>query len=85
MERLFRWTFRIVVAVLVLVGVAVGTLVWLASRSLPEYDATQPVAGLAAPTEIVRNTHNVPHIFAQSDADAFFALDMPMHRTGCGR
>ena len=74
MERLFRWTLRLLTAALVAGAVAIGTLVWLASRSLPEYDETQVVAGLTAPVEIVRNTHNVPHVFAASDADVFFGL-----------
>ncbi|MEM7489476.1 MAG: penicillin acylase family protein, partial [Pseudomonadota bacterium] len=74
MERLFRWTFRLVAGALVLAGVALGAALWLASRSLPDYDATRSVAGIDAPVEIVRNTHNVPHIFGDSDADVLFAL-----------
>ncbi|MCK0167462.1 penicillin acylase family protein [Jannaschia sp. S6380] len=74
MQRLFRWTFRIVAGVLVLAGVSLAVVFWLASRSLPDYDATEAVAGLSAPVEIVRNTHNVPHIFGESDADVFFGL-----------
>ncbi|WP_308917918.1 penicillin acylase family protein [Jannaschia sp. LMIT008] len=74
MERAFRWIFRAVVAGLLLIGGVVGFAAWLASRSLPDYDRTIPVAGLSGPVEIVRNTHNIPHIFAAADADAFFAL-----------
>ena len=74
MERLFRWTFRIVAAVLLLAGLAIGVVYWLAWRSLPDYDATEVVAGLTAPVEIVRNTYNVPHIFGETDADVFFGL-----------
>ncbi len=74
MERLFRWTFRIVAGVLVLAGVALAGALWLASRSLPDYTATTEVAGVDAPVEIVRNTFNVPHIFGDSDADVFFGL-----------
>ncbi|SDZ22833.1 penicillin amidase [Jannaschia faecimaris] len=74
MERLFRWTFRIVTAALLLAGLSVLAVYWLAGRSLPDYDATETVAGLSAPVEIVRNTHNVPHIFGETDADVFFGL-----------
>ncbi len=74
MERLFRWTFRIVTGVLLLGGIALTFAYWLASRSLPDYGATETVAGLSAPLEIVRNTHDVPHIFGESDADVFFGL-----------
>lgn len=74
MERLFRWTFRVVTGVLVLAGAAILIVYWLAGRSLPDYNGTETVAGLSAPLEIVRNTHNVPHIFGQTDADVFFGL-----------
>ncbi|TFL16595.1 penicillin acylase family protein [Jannaschia formosa] len=74
MEKLFRWSFRIVTVTLLLVGAAVLLALWLASRSLPDYDRTEEVRGVTAPVEIVRNTHNVPHIFGETDADVFFAL-----------
>ncbi|UWQ19220.1 penicillin acylase family protein [Jannaschia sp. M317] len=74
MERLFRWSFRIVTAALLLGALAVIGAFWLASRSLPDYDRTDLVRGLGAEVEIVRNTHNVPHIFGSSDADVFFGL-----------
>lgn len=74
MQRLFRWTFRTVSGVLLLLGLAILVAYWLAGRSLPDYDATQEVSGLTAPVEIVRNTHNVPHIFGETDADVFFGL-----------
>ena len=74
MERLFRWTFRLTVGALLLAAAAAGLVLWLAGRSVPDYDDALTVAGIAAPVEIVRNTHDVPHIFGQSDADVFFGL-----------
>lgn len=74
MERLFRWTFRIVAGLLLLGGAAIAVAFWLASRSLPDYDRTEQVQGIDAPVEIVRNTYNVPHIFGTSDEDVFFGL-----------
>lgn len=74
MQQVFRWSFRIVTLALVLLGVTSALAFWLASRSLPDYDRTEEVRGLTAPVEIVRNTHNVPHIFGASDADVFFGL-----------
>lgn len=57
-------------------GVALG-LAWVfASRSLPEYEGTLRLSGIAAPVEIVRDTAAVPHIFGASDADVFFALGL---------
>lgn len=74
MARLFRWLLNIATG-LILAGLGVLALVYyFASRSLPVYDATTEVAGLAAPVEVIRDTANVPHLFGTSDADVFFAL-----------
>lgn len=71
---LFRWLFRATVT-LVLVGVlGFAILWWFLSRSLPDYDGTFDVAGIAGPVEIVRDHSSVPHIFAATDADVFFGL-----------
>ncbi|WP_109808849.1 penicillin acylase family protein [Sphingosinithalassobacter portus] len=50
-----------------------GGYLWLRS-SLPDYSASQTVAGPRAGIEIIRDSHAVPHIFAQSREDAYFAL-----------
>lgn len=74
MARLFQWVTRGVSALLIVAAVALGLVYYLASQSLPEYQAEREVIGISAPLEIVRNNSNVPHIFATSDTDAFFAL-----------
>ncbi|SMX36203.1 penicillin acylase family protein [Maliponia aquimaris] len=74
MAVLFKWLLRLASAAIFVIVVG-GTLVYyLASRSLPEYDATRPVAGITADIEIVRDNSAVPHIMALSDRDAFFGL-----------
>lgn len=42
---------------------------WSIQRSNPQHDGELPVDGLAAPVEILRDKHGVPHIYAQSLAD----------------
>ena len=74
MARLFRWLFRIVTGLIGLAILSAVLLYWFASRSIPEYDDTLSVTGLAAELEIVRDNANVPHIFGQSDADVYFGL-----------
>ncbi|NAZ36905.1 penicillin acylase family protein [Rubellimicrobium sp. CFH 75288] len=74
MAILFRWLLRATLALIVAGLVLLLGVWWLASRSLPDYNATAEVAGLAAPVEIVRDHSNVPHIFGSSDADVFFGL-----------
>ena len=43
-------------------------------RSLPQLDGTLTAKGLAAPLEIVRDKEGVPHIFAGSERDGWFAM-----------
>ncbi len=74
MLRAFQWTLRGLVLVLCLGGLALSVAYYFISRSLPDYNATWAVAGIASPVEIVRNNSDVPHIFAANDTDAFFAL-----------
>ena len=96
MAALFRWMMRLVVLSLALAGIVVLAVYYFASRSLPEYNKTLAVSGLAAPVEIVRDHADVPHIFGQNDADTFFGLGyvhaqdrlwqmMVMRRTAQGR
>ena len=74
MLTLFRWLVRLTIG-LIVGAVAAVVLAWyFAVRSLPDYDAHVELAGLDRPVEIVRSTEDVPHILAQTDHDAFFAL-----------
>lgn len=74
MVLIFRWLLRGVLALLATTGIAILGAYWLASRSLPDYDDQLSLEGLSGPVEIVRDNANVPHILAETDADAFFAL-----------
>ncbi|TMV08639.1 penicillin acylase family protein [Ruegeria sediminis] len=74
MRLLFRWLMRIAAGLVVLVVAVIALVYFLASQSLPDYDQTVKVDGLAAPVEIVRDNANVPHIFGESDPDVFFGL-----------
>ena len=74
MIAVFRWMLRLTLLLLLVAGVALGLVWYLATRSLPDYDATYTVEGLTAPVRIVRDTQNVPHIFGETDADSFFGL-----------
>ncbi|WP_372886643.1 penicillin acylase family protein, partial [Shimia sp.] len=74
MSVVIQWLLRIAGGMVVLSLAGIALVYYLASRSLPDYDKTLAAAGVSAPVEIVRNNANVPHIFAESDGDAFFAL-----------
>ncbi len=74
MARLFKWLLRLFLLLVMLVLGAGALVWWLAARSLPDYDRTDRLTGLEGRVEIVRNAQAIPHIFATSDRDAFFAL-----------
>ena len=49
------------------------SLAALAAAALPRLDGESRVPGLAKPVRVVRDTWGVPHIYAESEADLFFA------------
>ena len=74
MSLIFKWLVRIAGGILLLLIFTVFAVYYLSARSLPDYDATETVAGINAPVEILRDTANVPHILGQYDSDVFFGL-----------
>ena len=69
-----KWIWRSAGAVLALVLIAAAGGYAYLRASLPQTRGDITVAGLTAPVKIVRDRYGVPHIFATSDADAWFAL-----------
>ncbi|HUF87729.1 MAG TPA: penicillin acylase family protein [Thermohalobaculum sp.] len=76
MTVILRWLVRIFAAAVVALAVAAALAWYLVSRSLPEYSGTLALDGLDAEVRITRDASAVPHIRAQTDADAFFALGL---------
>ena len=96
MATTFRWLLRIFSGLVMVSIFLVALAYWLASRSLPDYDADFTVAGVSDSVEIVRDNANVPHIFGSADTDVFYGLGfahaqdrlwqmMTMRRTAQGR
>ncbi len=96
MAILFRWSLRIALAMIGLLIAGVFLIYYLASQSLPDYEKTVSLPGAIEPSEIIRDTFNVPHIVAARNEDVFFGLGyahaqdrlwqiMLMRRTAQGR
>ena len=69
-----KWILRILGGLLLLlVLAATGGYFWQRG-SLPQTGGAVTVQGISAPVKIVRDGDGVPHIFAATDADAFYAL-----------
>jgi penicillin amidase len=69
--RGLRWIGSIL---LIVVVALVGVFLWYRQASLPTHEGTFIVSGVGAPIEVVRDGHGVPHVRAQSERDALFAL-----------
>jgi penicillin amidase len=61
-------------ALALLVLAAAGTGWYYARRALPVVDGMVEAPGLAGRVEVVRDRWGVPHIFAEHDVDAYYAL-----------
>ncbi len=74
MITVFKWLVRGLMAAFVLLLAALGLGYYLASHSLPDYNAEYTLARLDRPVEIVRDNYAVPHIFGEQDTDVLFGL-----------
>ena len=74
MRAFLKWSRRVVIGLVVLAATVVASgYLWLRG-SLPQVDGERAVYGVAAPVEVVRDRHGIPHILAGSEEDALFAL-----------
>lgn len=69
--KLFKWGFLVIVLAALGIG---GYLYYLAPRTLPNLDATVRSSLLRAEVRVVRDQWGVPHILAQHEPDAYYAL-----------
>ena len=74
MKRLFNILLYLLLAIFAS-GLAVsGVVYFLLRASVPDYDEDFSVAGIEGPVDILRDAAAIPHISADSAADAYFAL-----------
>ncbi|HEY6952517.1 MAG TPA: penicillin acylase family protein, partial [Bacteroidota bacterium] len=64
----------IAATLLILVVIGGALTYYLISRSFPETSGSQTIKGLKAEVRIYRDDFGVPHIYAASDADGYFAV-----------
>lgn len=74
MRTVWRWLLRGILALAAAAALAALVVFLMVRGSLPDYEGERRVVGAEAPIEIVRDEHGVPHIQADSRADAFFGL-----------
>jgi len=73
--KVLKWS----AAAIVVIAVVLLAVVYLYLRStLPDYDSDVAAAGLDSEVEIIRDSYGMPHIYAATDCDAYFALGFCM-------
>lgn len=73
MQRVGRFLVWLVVILLVIVAGLAATGYWFVRRPWPQTQGQVTVAGLTAPVTVVRDRWGVPHLWAENEADLFFA------------
>ena len=76
MNVALKWLLRLFGAAVLVLTLCVALGWYLVSRSLPEYEGEIAAAGLDRPVTIIRDANAVPHIRAETDHDAWFALGL---------
>ncbi|TAN51313.1 MAG: penicillin acylase family protein, partial [Betaproteobacteria bacterium] len=69
-----RLVLKLFLGLLATLAVAVGAGYLYLRQSLPRTEGEIRIAGISAAVEIQRDRYGIPHIFAQRDEDAIFAL-----------
>lgn len=69
--KAFIWILSIIA---VLVASCVIGMYYFLTTTIAEYDGEVAVTGITSEVRIIRDSYGMPHIYAQNDADAAFAL-----------
>jgi penicillin amidase len=67
MKRIFA------VIIIIVIGILSYVFWWL-MKTKPQYDGEITLAGLESPVTIKYDAYGIPHIYAKSESDAYFAL-----------
>jgi len=59
---------------MILLVAIIGTALWYRNASQPQLNGKISLKGIGAPVDIVRDAEGIPHIYATSASDAYFAL-----------
>lgn len=74
MAGVLRLLLRLVIGLFAAMLVAAGIAWYLIAGSLPDYDGEITMKGLTAPVTVTRDANAIPHIRAEQELDAWFAL-----------
>ena len=69
--RILKWIVGIFVGLILVIFVGIYAYLRF---TLPDYKGEISVPGINKPVDIIRDSYGMPHIYAQTDSDAYFAL-----------
>ncbi len=69
--RVLKWILGVLLGLIIVIFA--GVYAYLRA-TLPDYNGEITVAGIKAPVEIIRDSYGMPHIYAKTDEDAYFAV-----------
>jgi penicillin amidase len=69
--KVLKWGVSVLLGLIIVIFL--GVYGYLRS-TLPDYEGEMTIPGITNPVEIIRDSFGMPHIYADSDEDAFFAL-----------
>ena len=71
---MLKWIIRIIIILLILFAAIWLGAPWLLSLSVADYEGDIAVAGLGNPVEITFDAKGIPQVWADTDADMYYAL-----------
>jgi penicillin amidase len=73
--KVLKWVLSILLGLIIVIFLGIyGYL----RATLPDYDGEMTIPGLKDKVEIIRDSYGMPHIYAQTEEDAYFALGFCM-------
>jgi penicillin amidase len=73
LNKLLKWAIRTATAVLVLLLAAVLVLWLYIRKTIPDWSGEIEIVSLSKPVNIIRDNYGMPHIYAETEEDLYFA------------
>lgn len=73
-KKFLKWAAGVLLVLLLVAGLFVHAAWLRLHHSLPQIEGAIALQGLSRPVDVLRDRHGIPHIYAEAEWDAYFAL-----------